>query len=453
MRALSRPLVLACALMFAGCAYYNTFYNAKRDFADAVRTPDMEPGKANRETLEKCVIRCEKVVKYHPRSKWVDDAVLLMGKCFYYMGEHRKALRKFEELETYYARGGLLPQAYYYAGLANQALGNRDDAIARFGQAVAAAPEAEFGERAAYQIAKTHFLDDDHISVVNSTGEFLTGHARSKYVGDIMLLRAQSLVELERYEEAIIALEDFISSKPEKAKLFDAMMKMGEAYLELWEVDQALEIFMSLRKEDLDVENDARLAIEIAEAKRKMLQSDEAVKQLEEVVAFYPKTAFSAEALFKIGEIHEKEMGDLENARKFYDRARSEAPYSEFSNQALLRSTSIARLTEYRNKVKSGDESELAEAQFLLAELYYLEFNRVDEAIEEYRKVVDEYPDSKYGPKAAFAIAWVLDHVKSDMERAAEAYSEVVSKYPDTPYSDAAHEAVKRIGRGAGESE
>jgi outer membrane protein assembly factor BamD (BamD/ComL family) len=69
----------------------------------------------------------------------------------------------------------------------------------------------------------------------------------------------------------------------------------------------------------------------------------------------------------------------------------------------------------------------------------------VDDAIDEYRKVMEDYPNSKYAPKAAFAIAWVLDHVKSDMEGAAEAYSEVVLRYPDTPYSDAALQAVERI--------
>jgi outer membrane protein assembly factor BamD (BamD/ComL family) len=77
--------------------------------------------------------------------------------------------------------------------------------------------------------------------------------------------------------------------------------------------------------------------------------------------------------------------------------------------------------------------------------LYYLEFSRIDEAIKEYRKVVEEFPDSEYGPKAAFAIAWVLDHVKSDRQGATQAYSEVVSRYPNTPYSDAAHKAVRRI--------
>ena len=448
MRLLLRPVCIACVLMLAGCAYYNTFYNAKKDFADAVGDKDIEPGKANNETLEKCITRCEKVVKYHPRSKWVDDAVLLMGKCFYYMAEYRKALRKFEELEIYYPGGGLLPEAYFYSGLANQELGNRDGAITNFGKAVSEDPRAEYGERAAYQMARTYYLDDDHVSVVNSTEEFLSVHAGSKLLGDVLLLRAQSLIELERYEESIITLEDFLLTKPKSQARFQAMMSMGRAYLELWDVEQALDIFMSLREGDLTKEDDARLGIEIAEAKHKLLRTDEAISHLEEVITLYPKTPFAAEALFKIAEINERELGDLESARKYYDRARSEAPYSDFSNQALLRSTSIARLTEYRKKVRSGEESELAQAQFLLAELYYLEFNKVDEALAEYRKVVDEYPRSKYGPKAAFAIGWVLDHVKSDPEGAAQAYSEVVSKYPNTPYSSAAREAVRRIEKG-----
>jgi TolA-binding protein len=440
--------LLVLVLSVAGCAYYNTFYNAKQNFADAVKDEETEPGKANKDLLEKCITRCEKVVKYHPRSKWVDDALLLMGKCFYYLGEHRSALRKFEEIELYYSRGGLLPQAYYYSGLASQALGDREGAIANFLEVKNISPRSELGEKASYQMVNTYVVVEDFDSAISSSEEFLANYPRSKYKSEVLLLRAESLLKLEKHEEAIISLEDFLELKPKKELRFKAMMKMGEAYLALWEVDEALKIFLSLRKEDITPSEDAALGIKIAEAKQKLLHPEEAITQFEEVVALYPKTPFAAEALYKIGQIYEKELGDLEKARKSYEKARTEAQYSEFANLALMRSTSIARLTEYRNKVKTGGESELAEAQFLLAELYYLEFNKIDESIAEYRKVLNEYPTSEYAPKAALSIAWILEHDKSQREEATQAYMEVVKDYPNTPYSEAAQKGLSRIEEG-----
>jgi len=445
MRSLLRPFVVILSVFLAGCVYYNTFYNAKSDYADAVRGEGVEPGKANKELLEKCITRCEKVVKYHPRSRWADDAVLLMGKCFYYMEEHRNALRKFEELEIYYAEGGLLSEAYYYSGLAHQALGNRSEAIARFKQVLESEPKGEFAERSAYQIVNTYLLDEDYEDAIASSTDFLSEFKKSKYRDEVLFIQAQSLFSNERYDESIAALDEFLNTKPRKELRFEALLKTGEAHLQSGRTEEALEVFLSLRKETLTPVEDAKLATRIAEGSRSLGDTEKALKQLEEITALYGKTAASAEAYYWMGVIYEQDLRELEKAREYYDKARNEAPYSEFSNQALMRSTSIAKLTEYKEKVKSGEETELAEAQFLLAELYYLEFNRIDEALDEYGKVVNDYPNSRYGPKAAFAVAWILDHVKKDYDGAGAAYQNVVERYPNTEYSDAAHDAVKRI--------
>lgn len=447
MRLFLRPIAVLVLVLLTGCIYYNTFYNAKKNFAGAVKSRDTEPGRANKDLLEKCVTRCEKVVKYHPNSKWADDAVLLMGKCFYYMAEHRKALRKFEELEKYYGKSGLLAEAYYYQGLANQALQNKDDAIESFERAASADPKAKFADAAAYQVVNTHYLGEEYGDAVRSSDDFLTAHSKSKHRREVIFIRAKALFELEKYEEAITAFGEFMDLKPKKEFRFQARLKVGEAYLKLGKTKEALDVFLTLRKETLGPLEDARLAIRIAESSRSLGETEQALKQLEEVTVLYPRTEASAEAYYGMGEISEQDLRDLEKARKYYDKARTEAPYSEFSNEALVRSTSIAKLAEYREKVKGGEESELAEAQFHLAELYYLEFNRIDEALPEYRKVVDDYPDSEYGPKAAFAMAWILDHVKKDYSKAREAYLEVVTKYPNTTYSDASEKAARRIER------
>ena len=69
------------AHLAGGCAYFNTFYHAKKYYSDGERTQNQalasgHPSAATMgaESYRKCIEKCKKVVTNHPNSKWVDDA-------------------------------------------------------------------------------------------------------------------------------------------------------------------------------------------------------------------------------------------------------------------------------------------------------------------------------------------------------------------------------------------
>ena len=119
--------VLMC-LFLAGCgsssflgrqydnftAYYNTFHNANQAFDEGVesfreadpavdrrrylpvfRTPD---GRSASPRFEDAVEKSADVLREHPNSKWVDDALLLIGKSYFYQGNYVGAAQKFREV-------------------------------------------------------------------------------------------------------------------------------------------------------------------------------------------------------------------------------------------------------------------------------------------------------------------------------------------------------------------
>ena len=118
---------LACLLLW-GCgsssfvgrqlnnftAYYNTFHNANQAFEEgleAVRTADRSvdrrrflpvfrtpDGQAGGSSFEKAVQKSADVLREHPRSKWVDDALLLIGKSYFYQENYVGAAQKFREV-------------------------------------------------------------------------------------------------------------------------------------------------------------------------------------------------------------------------------------------------------------------------------------------------------------------------------------------------------------------
>jgi len=145
------------AILLAGCstvgrgfdnftAYYNTFYNAKKSFDKAVdasvredrpvdrsvylqvfETIDGSPGARD---FESAVKKSADVLRGHPDSKWVDDALLLIGKSYFYTGNTVGAEQKFREV----VEGGssLEDEARFWLALTLMAQGSLEAAITAF---------------------------------------------------------------------------------------------------------------------------------------------------------------------------------------------------------------------------------------------------------------------------------------------------------------------------------
>jgi TolA-binding protein len=80
-----------------------------------------------------------------------------------------------------------------------------------------------------------------------------------------------------------------------------------------------------------------------------------------------------------------------------------------------------------------------------MAELYLFRFDDAERARTHYESVVELHPDSPLAPKAALALAWMLEERFDDPYGARAAYRSVAADYPDTDFADAALEAIERM--------
>jgi outer membrane protein assembly factor BamD (BamD/ComL family) len=92
---------VAALVALAGCAHFNTLYNAELKYDEAMdikRTADPERDKISTQEVQlykEAFERAARVVKYWPTSKWVDDALLIMGRASFEKGDYSTALRKY----------------------------------------------------------------------------------------------------------------------------------------------------------------------------------------------------------------------------------------------------------------------------------------------------------------------------------------------------------------------
>ncbi len=94
-------------------AYYNTFYNAQKNFnagltkverqpvhfsPDTLVLPHRIPPLAGKEDFEQADRDAAQLLRRFSNSKWTNKAVLLLGKSYYYQHQFYKAQQKFEEI-------------------------------------------------------------------------------------------------------------------------------------------------------------------------------------------------------------------------------------------------------------------------------------------------------------------------------------------------------------------
>ena len=97
-RIVKRGIAAAAILLLGGCGYSNAMYNARQQFAEAERAAARgESGVATRAYLD-AIDRAAASYRNHPESRWADDALLLIARARWELGEYAAARAAAEEL-------------------------------------------------------------------------------------------------------------------------------------------------------------------------------------------------------------------------------------------------------------------------------------------------------------------------------------------------------------------
>ena len=118
-----------CSIWINFTTYFNLYYNASREFDQAeeqIKSQSkelftLEDAKATSQnkSLTEVIEKLSRLLQFYSESSYVDDALLMIGKSFYYQGDFIKALRKFNELLTKYPNSSLVLETKLWVGKAD----------------------------------------------------------------------------------------------------------------------------------------------------------------------------------------------------------------------------------------------------------------------------------------------------------------------------------------------
>jgi TolA-binding protein len=350
--------------------YFNTYYNTKKLFDNAVaeieKTPQKDRDtnyfamysvpKSAQDKFEKVIEKSNKVIQLYPRSAWVENSILMMGKAYIYRGETEAGLRKFKELLDNFPDSDqrfetMLWQvrALYQSKKEDEALISIKDIMTEASNAGEKDIELElilieaqiYYQRENYDTAAERY----HKAVSFSGSNELMQYAYSQ-LGKCHGHQGEYLKAADAYNK----VGNF---KPEFSIEFQSRLKQGMMLSQAGEHDAALDVYDALWEEKLKPEERGMVELETANNYLAMDDSSKAFPIYRLIDTTYKRTDASAKGYYQRGLWYEKKMLNLKTAKPYYEKAKTEFPSSEITLIAQRKSAYLTNYSkEYDNLAK-----------------------------------------------------------------------------------------------------
>lgn len=484
-------------------AYFNVYYNASKLFDEAeeeiVRDAQQKRGKEQSassqskipqsasQKLTKVVDKCSYILAFHQKSSFIDDALLLIGKSFYYQGQFERAERKFVELLTQFPESDLCPetQVWYARSLYQQKkysealeVGRsfletwRGDTYRNFAMKV----HMLVGE--IYEQLKEYHLASEHYGVVVDQGDDEERRVAFMKLGDVAALEEKFEQASQWYTKACESGEDdpyFLSVNTLKAA--QALQNAGHHQLALQVLNDAL---LNFRLKDYR----GQFYLERGRTYVALRETSEAREDFALVDTGYTNSPWSAIAAFELGKMYEHILMDYSNALQSYTRAtkstekavadsarqkmkvltryfdirsrlnRADSLYTLYSTVSAVSNDSLSKISlDSVGQVAKKQEISLDSIRTIrftalqeLADAFFGELNIPDSAAWYYLRAIEECRDSSLLPRMYYMLAVLAQAQPLVTPRSAEEYYQyIVRSFPQSPYAKAAQRALGEV--------
>lgn len=375
---LSSGIFLIFLILFiSGCAYFNIFYNAKKSYNNGIQILEESDSRKippNAETeFRNTIEKASKVLSLYPGSRLIDDAIMLIGQSFYYLGEYIEAQRKFEELFNNFPDSKFVPEAHLYHAKILIVDNNFDLAETELNTIIASDTKEEIKSDAFFSLADLNFHREDYKGALEHYQRIVSEIKNKQLRSEAQLKVAESYFMMEEYTKAAEAYLKVSNYDPSLNIKYLSEFGYGSCLKFLGDYDKAIEKFIELLSDDNYINNYTELLLDIAycwELKGNVDQAIYVLKQLndfdpngviplqtiaEDIAAVNPERPSitgtrinyrSPEALYYIGELYLKKYSDIQTASEYYSYSLKAKPSPEIITQCNNRIAYISEIQQ-----------------------------------------------------------------------------------------------------------
>lgn len=357
---------------FFGCGiwedfttYFNLYYNTKDKFEQAENAVKLQrknlfeydekslTGNVPQQ-FNAVIEKCSKILQFHSSSSYVDNALLMLGKSFYYQKNYLKALRKFQELQVTYPESDLILDNELWIGKTDMRLKNFDLALNELKVVRDKAIEED-----EYEIIKDAYAEEivyrvrseNYQSAISLISEFLNVSDDDEVNAEVEFELGKLYRKVDDLDNAILSFKRVFDYSPAFEVELNTQLELATALRETDKAEEASAILEKLKSETKYSDAYDRIDLETGVTLYDLGIIDESVSKLILVDTTYSNSMSASIARYKLGEIFEYHFKNFDSASYYYTKSISAAASPDYIKQAAAKSELFKKYQSLRKSI------------------------------------------------------------------------------------------------------
>jgi tetratricopeptide (TPR) repeat protein len=298
-----------------------------------------------KQELTRVIEKCSRILQFHKESSYVDDALFITGKSFYYQQEYASAQRKFLELASIQESSYHLENKLWLAKTYLQ-LRSFDEGLALIDEvkndAIAAKKEKLLIDASITLIGFYLYREENRKAIDECN--WLLGKIDDDEISALLSFQLGKInLKIGNEEEALNAFASVLKYSPTFEIEFESRIEHARLLKQLGRIDESEEKLVDLRDRGKFNTQMDRILVELGQVYYDKNQYEKAVKLFKEVDSTYKFNPTSGMASFKLGEIYERHYRDYDSSLKYYSKATSSFVERDIKTKANDRARNFDR--------------------------------------------------------------------------------------------------------------
>jgi outer membrane protein assembly factor BamD (BamD/ComL family) len=197
--------LIAGVVLTTSCAYYNTFYLARKYYergAGGLPYPVEKASGAAANEFRRSIDYSKKLLSQYPKSKWVDDAYLLWARALLGRDDPLQTVNMLEDFATRYPESERKDEALFYLGVGYRNARTYGSALAALDTFLVRAPRHDLVPYAQLERSRALFSLERFAEAADAAGVIVATFPKSGLLHQAYTARAEALLQNENYEDA-----------------------------------------------------------------------------------------------------------------------------------------------------------------------------------------------------------------------------------------------------------
>lgn len=321
-------------------AYYNTYYNAKKSYNSGLKKSREQartynilqpirvyetPRGAGASDFGNAIDKGASVLRKYKETKWVDNALEIIGKSYFYRSEYFNAIQKFDELFITAESEEMKQKAVFWRGRVLLELKAFSEGIQYLNEQLSLL-EGEWVGSLEFQtktILAEHYIEQENyvnaLDLLSESANRLPERAQKERAFFLLGQLNEILGNTEAAFDAYDQVERFYSNYDLQ---FAAKKKKAEVARDLGNTKEAIKVFSSMVRDDKNTEFISELNYELGKTEQIQGNAEKAERIYLELLRndrYKPDANIKALTYYGLGELYQYDFDDYTLAAAYYD--------------------------------------------------------------------------------------------------------------------------------------